>query len=256
VNAGTFALLFVAAAVGGGINSVAGGGSFVAFPALLFAGVAPVPANATNTIALWPGNVASAVAYRRELIEVRRELIPLGIASLAGGLAGSLLLLHTSNRTFVLLIPWLLLFATLLFSFGGTVARHVARGAQASLGAAVVTQLVISVYGGYFGGGMGIMMLAVLSLLGMTDIHRMNALKTSLSALVNGVAVVAFIVAGAVAWRPAAVMIVGGILGGYAGAAVARRIRPARVRSLVLVVAWTMTAYFFVRTYWPHAAAA
>jgi uncharacterized membrane protein YfcA len=252
VNVATTALLFLAAVVGGGINSVAGGGSFVAFPALLFAGVPPVPANATNTIALWPGSVASAIAYRRELLEVRGELLPLGVASLVGGLAGSLLLLHTSDRTFVLLIPWLLLFATLLFSFGGAVARRVARGAKASLGAAAVTQLAISVYGGYFGGGMGIMMLAVLSLLGMTDIHRMNALKTSLAALVNGIAVVAFIVAGAVAWRPAAVMIVGGIVGGYAGAAVARRIRPARVRSLVLVVAWVMTAYFFARTYWPR----
>jgi uncharacterized protein len=252
VTLATMALLFVAAAIGGAINSVAGGGSFVAFPALLFAGVAPVPANATNTIALWPGSVASALAYRRELAEVRGELVPFGIASLAGGLVGSLLLLGTSNQTFVLLIPWLLLFATLLFSFGGTVARRLARGARASVGVAVATQLVISVYGGYFGGGMGIMMLAVLSLRGMTDIHRMNALKTFLATLINGVAVVAFVVAGAVAWEPAAVMIVGGILGGYAGAAVARRIRPAHVRTMVLVVAWTMTAYFFVRTYWPR----
>ena len=119
MSVATFALLFVAAAIGGAINSVAGGGSFVAFPALLFAGVPAVPANATNTIALWPGSVASAVAYRRELRDVRRELVPLGAASLAGGLAGSLLLLRTSDHTFVLLIPWLLLFATGLFSFGG-----------------------------------------------------------------------------------------------------------------------------------------
>ncbi len=245
----TYGLLFVAAAIGGAINSVAGGGSFVAFPALLFAGVPAVPANATNTIALWPGSVASAVAYRRELGDVRRELVPLGVASLVGGAAGSVLLLRTSDHTFVLLIPWLLLFATVLFSFGGAVTRKLHGGGQASLGVGIAAQLCIGLYGGYFGGGIGIMMLAVLSLLGMTDIHRMNSLKAVLGALVNGVAVVAFVVAGAVAWAPGSVMVVGGIVGGYAGAAIARRVAPSLVRRLVLVVAWSMTGYFFLRTY-------
>jgi uncharacterized membrane protein YfcA len=249
LNFATGSLLFAAAAVGGAINSVAGGGSFVAFPALLFAGVAPVPANATNTIALWPGAAASALAYRRELGEVRHEIAPMGAASLAGGLLGSLLLLRTSDQIFVLLIPWLLLFATLLFSFGKSVSRAVAGGAQASLPAAVVAQCFISIYGGYFGGGMGIMMLAVLSVLGMTDVHRMNALKTVLATLVNGIAVVAFIVARAVVWGPGVVMIAGGIAGGFAGAAAARRTPPDHVRRLVLAVAWSMTAYFFVHTY-------
>ncbi len=249
MQAATSILLFGAAAIGGAINSVAGGGSFVAFPALLFAGVPAVPANATNTIALWPGSLASAIAYRRELHDVRAELPPLGAASLAGGLAGALLLLKTSEGTFVLLIPWLLLFATLLFSFGTPLAKRITRGAQASLAAAVIAQFAISVYGGYFGGGMGVMMLAVLSLLGMSDIHRMNALKTSLATLVNGVAVVAFIWNGAVAWAPGAVMIAGGVGGGYVGAAIARRVSPAVVRNLVLVVAWAMTLYFFVKTY-------
>jgi len=249
VTPATGVLLFLAAVAGGALNSVAGGGSFVAFPALLFAGVPAVPANATNTIALWPGSLASAVAYRRELGEVRSFLVPLGGAALAGGLAGSLLLLHTSESTFVMLIPWLLLFATMLFSFGGTVARRLTGGAKAPLPLAVVAQLLISVYGGYFGGGMGIMMLAVLTLLGMTNIHRMNALKNSLGTLINGVAVVAFVVAGAVRWAPGVVMIAGGITGGYAGAAIARRVNPKHVRSLVLVIAWGMTGYFFWKTY-------
>jgi uncharacterized membrane protein YfcA len=249
VTLATYGLLFVAAAVGGAINSVAGGGSFVAFPALLFAGVPAVPANATNTIALWPGSLASAVAYRRELRDVRRALLPLGAASLAGGLVGSLLLLRTSDHTFVLLIPWLLLFATVLFSFGGAVTGRLRAGARASLGVAIGAQLLIGVYGGYFGGGIGIMMLAVLSLLGMTDIHRMNSLKAVLGTLANGVAVVTFVVAGAVAWAPGAVMIVGGVVGGYAGAAMARRVEPGLVRKLVLAVAWSMTGYFFLRTY-------
>jgi len=242
-------LLFVAAVIGGGMNSVAGGGSFVAFPALLFAGVPPVPANATNTIALWPGAVASAVAYRRELADVRRELVPLGIAALLGGLAGSLLLLHTAERTFVLLIPWLLLFATLLFTFGRPVARRLTGGRRAPLALGIAVQLAISVYGGYFGGGMGIMMLAVFTLLGMTHIHRMNALKNVLGTLINGVAVVAFVLAGAVRWAPGVVMIAGGMTGGYVGAAVARKVDPKRVRTLVVFVAWGMTLYFFIRTY-------
>jgi uncharacterized membrane protein YfcA len=242
-------MLFLAAAAGGAINSVAGGGSFVSFPALLFAGVPSVPANATNSIALWPGSVASAFAYRRELGDARRELLPLGTAGFVGGLVGSLLLLKTSERAFVLMIPWLLLFATLLFTFGGRLARRVGPRAPASVVAGSVLQLLVSIYGGYFGGGMGIMMLAILSILGMTDIHRMNAMKTILGALVNGVAVVAFVVAGAVDWTPGVVMIAGGTLGGYVGAAVARRVDPALVRRLVMAVAWSMTAYFFVKTY-------
>jgi uncharacterized membrane protein YfcA len=221
----------------------------VTFPALLFAGISPVTANATSTIALWPGTVASAFAYRRELHDVRRELLPMGFASLVGGLAGSLVLLRTSDSTFILLIPWLLLFATVLFSFGGWMATRLLRGARAPLALATVAQVFVAIYGGYFGGGIGIMMLAILSVLGMANIHRMNALKTVLGALINGVAVIAFILAGAVAWAPGVAMIAGGVTGGYAGAAVARRVDPKHVRWLVLGVAWTMTAYFFVRTY-------
>jgi uncharacterized membrane protein YfcA len=249
VSFATGVLLFVAAVIGGGLNSVAGGGSFVAFPALLFAGVPPVPANATNTIALWPAAVASSIAYRRELADVRREALPLSVAALIGGLAGSLLLLHTAESTFVLLIPWLLLFATVLFTFGGPLAKRVTGGRRAPLALGVVVQLFISVYGGYFGGGMGIMMLAVFTLLGMTHIHKMNALKNVLGTLINGVAVVAFVVAGAVRWAPGVVMIAGGISGGYFGAAAARRVDPKRVRAVVVVVAWSMTLYFFVKTY-------
>ena len=169
----------------------------------------------------------------------------LGIAAFLGGLVGSVLLLRTSETAFVKLIPWLLLFATVLFSLGGVIRARprVVRGPTAL---AVVTQFVISVYGGYFGGGMGIMMLAVLTLLGMTEIHRMNAIKSVLAALINGVAVAAFIVAGAVQWVPATIMIAGGIAGGYGGARIARRLDAKYVRWLVLAIAWTMTFYFFV----------
>jgi hypothetical protein len=242
-------LLFGAAALGGAVNSVAGGGSFIAFPALLFAGIPAVAANATNTVALWPASAASAIAYRRELANSGQALAPMGIASLVGGLAGSLLLLRTSDRTFVALIPWLLLFAATLFSFGGPIAKRITADARAPLGVAVAAQVAISVYGGYFGGGIGIMMLAVLSLIGMTDIHRMNAVKAVLASLINGIAVAAFIVARAVAWTPGLIMVAGGVAGGYAGASMARRVSPRHVRAIVMGIAWSITAYFFVRTY-------
>jgi uncharacterized membrane protein YfcA len=246
------AILFVAAALGGALNSVAGGGSFISFPALLFMGVSPVVANATNTIALWPAGLASAYAYRKDMRAPREELVALGVASAVGGAIGAVLLLKTRESTFVHLIPFLLLLATLLFSFGGLltgrlrVRGHSTRGA---LAAATAAQLFISIYGGYFGGGMGIMMLATLSLMGMTEIHAMNALKVLLGILINGVAVALFIVAGSVAWTPGIAMIAGGTLGGFAGAALARRIAPAAVRKFVLVVAWGMTAYFFWRSF-------
>ena len=251
MSALTLLLLFVAAALGGALNSVAGGGSFIAFPALLFSGIAPVVANATNTVALWPAGLASAFAYRHDLPGPRSTLIVLSIASFVGGIAGAVLLLKTSETTFVHLLPWLLLVASVLFTAGKRLTSKI-RAQSATpraLAAVAVVQTVIAIYGGYFGGGMGILMLAALSLVGMTNIHAMNALKTILGAVINGVAVLAFIIAGAVAWRPGSVMVLGGILGGYAGAALARRIAPARVRTFAGIVAWSMTVYFFVRGY-------
>jgi uncharacterized membrane protein YfcA len=248
----TLSLLFCASALAGALNSVAGGGSFLSFPALLFAGVPPIVANATNAVALWPAGVASAVAYRKDLHTPRRTLLILGAASLAGGLAGALLLLKTPDQTFLRQLPWLLLAATLLFSAGPTVTKWLRREDEAGAAALVVTglvQLVIGLYGGYFGGGMGILMLASMSILGMTEIHTMNGLKAVLGVLINGIAVLAFVVDGAVAWSPGFVMIVGGTLGGYAGASIARKLAPSWVRRFVLAIAWGMTAYFFVRPY-------
>ena len=248
----TLTLLFVAAALGGALNSVAGGGSFIAFPALLFSGIAPVIANATNTVALWPAGLASAFAYRNDLPGPRSMIAVLSGASLVGGLAGAILLLKTRESTFVHLLPWLLLVATVLFTLGKKLTaklRAVHGASSRTLLIVAVAQTVIAVYGGYFGGGMGILMLATLSFAGMTNIHAMNALKTILGAVINGVAVVAFIVDDAVAWRPGSVMIAGGILGGYVGATLARRIAPDRVRTFVGAVAWAMTLYFFARAY-------
>jgi len=240
--------------LGGAMNAVAGGGSFIGFPALLFAGVAPVPANATNTIALWVGVTASSGAYRQHLDMPRRVLVPLLAVSVLGGVAGACLLLKTPAHTFMRVIPWLLLAATLLFIFGKKLARGRPSGmgheaTTAAIAAATFFELIVAVYGGYFGGGMGIVILAMLAGVGMTDIHAMNALKSVLSAAVNGVAVVAFIVARAIYWPEAIVMTVGAVLGGYFGAHYAQRLPQAWVRGFVILVGVGMTVYFFVRVY-------
>jgi uncharacterized protein len=250
----TVIFLFVAGALGGALNSVAGGGSFIAFPALLFTGVPPIPANATNTIALWTAAAASGGAYRSKLDVPRRVMIPLFAASFVGGLAGAFLLLKTPAQTFLRVLPWLTLGATLLFAFGKKLARgrrsvieH--ESSATALAGAALFQLAVAVYGGYFGGGMGIVMLAMLATLGMTDIHSMNALKSVMAFVINGVAVVTFIVARAVYWRPGLVMIVGGVLGGYIGARYALKLPQAWVRAFVVLVGTGMTIYFFVKAY-------
>src|SRR5690242_1882541 len=210
-------LLFAIAIVAGALNSVAGGGSFFTFPTLVFTGVPPIQANATNTVALWPGTLASIGAYRKELgATPRPTLLLLGGVSLVGGLIGAIVLLHTPKDTFAALIPWLLLAATLLFAFGPrlTALVRARQGEKAGdmgmrpYGTALL-QLVISIYGGFFGGGIGILMLAALGFMGMENIHEMNALKAVLNALINGIAVVAFVIAGAVFWAQALVMLVG-----------------------------------------------
>lgn len=248
-------LLFGAAFVAGALNSVAGGGSFFSFPALLFTGLDAKIANATNAVALWPGSAASVAAYRQELDGMRDEVRLLAPVSLAGGLIGALLLLITPSDVFEVLLPFLMLGATLLFAFSPAMTAFV-RGRDQQRASprnerlrAIALQGAISIYGGFFGGGIGILMLAALALMGMENIHRMNGLKTLLATLINGVAVVAFVIARAVAWLPAVIMIVGAILGGYLGAAIARKIDPKLVRSFVIVVGIGISVYLFVRRY-------
>lgn len=250
----TILFLFVAGALGGALNSVAGGGSFIAFPALLFTGVPPIPANATNTIALWTAAAASGGAYRKRLSVARRLMIPLFSASLIGGLIGAVLLIKTPAHTFMRVLPWLTLGATLLFAFGRKIAggRKSITDHQATsvaLMGATLFQFVVAVYGGYFGGGMGIVMLAMLAALGMTDIHAMNALKSVMGFVINGVAVVTFIAWRVVYWREAVIMIAGGILGGYLGAHYAQKLPQIWIRWFVVLVGAGMTVYFFWKSY-------
>ena len=247
-------LLFLAAMGGGTLNAVAGGGSFLTFPTLVFQGVSPIVANATSTVALWPGSIASTAGYRDDLRMLRRWLLPFTAASLAGGYLGAWLLLRTSPYDFRALIPWLILVATLVFAFGDRVVTRLrSRSGGAArppsrwgLPLAVLVQLAIAVYGGFFGGGMGIMMLASYTILGMTDIHAMNGMKSWLAVMINGVAVATFVVAGAVLWPQAVVMLGGAVVGGYWGARGAKRVRPLYVRRFVILLGAVLTVYFFL----------
>lgn len=244
-------LLFFAAVLAGVMNSVAGGGSFISFPTLIFTGVRPIPANATSTVALWPGSVASIGAYWKKLPRNNRLLLPLTIVSIAGGLLGALILLRTPQDTFMRLVPYLFLVATLLFTFGKQISARLGSLVKGSgppswltMIIAGLVQLLISVYGGFFGGGIGIMMLALLAMVRMEDIHSMNAVKSLLAAAINGSAVVTFVLAGAVLWPQAGLMIGGAVVGGYGGARLAQRLNPKLVRGFVITVGFSMTAYF------------
>lgn len=247
--------LFSVALVGGAINSVAGGGGFLCFPALLFTGISPIEANATNTIALWPGTLAATAAYWREMQGTRRQMIPLLITGSIGALAGAKILLKTPQDTFLKMVPYLLLAATILFAFSAPLARAFRRlrrsadeqNSRRALLIAAFLQLLISVYIGFFGAGAGILMLALFAVLGVESIHTMNGMKTLLAGVCNGIALVTFILAGAIVWPQAIIMIVGALIGGFAGATYAQRLPQHYVRTFVIAVGLALSAYFFVK---------
>lgn len=249
-------ILFVAALVAGGINSVAGGGSFISFPSLLFLGIPPVNANATNTVALWPGQPASVWAYRAELSKIPRSaVIPLTVTGIIGGVGGAYVLLITPQQTFMRLVPWLLLIATVIFAMSGRITRWVRQRTshqhgEFATGRGVVLQLFIAFYIGYFGAGAGILILAMLALLGMDHIHAMNALKAWLTTVSNGVAMVLFVFSHAVYWPEAVLMIVASVMGGYFGAYFAQKTKPEHVKIIVIVIGFVLTAYFFAKQIW------
>ena len=224
------AVIFLAAMAAGAVNSIAGGGTLISFPTLLWIGRDPIIANATSTLAIWPGSLAGAFGFRRDLATLRRWLFLLTIPSLIGGLAGAVLLLRTPSATFEKLVPWLILGATLLFAGQeaisrkfGTLAHAHENPTTAWVTFVFVFQFLVGIYGGYFGAGIGILMLAALGLIGLTDLHQMNGLKNLLAICINGVAAMWFAFSGAVIWNDVLIMAVGSIAGGYIGARIARR---------------------------------
>lgn len=253
----TVLLVSLVAFVAGAINAVAGGGTFLTFPALTgIARLTEKAANMTSTIGLWPGSAASVVAAKGEFRRLPTgEVIIFSLISLAGGALGAWLLLITKPATFRLVIPWLLAFATVIFGFSKPIARWAGRGhgdrsLQWTLFVAVI-QLAVAVYGGYFGAGIGVLMLAGLSFAGLDDIHQMNAMKVLLATLINGVAAILFLVRGMheIDWRIGCAMAIASILGGFLGMVWGRKLQPDRLRMFILAIGIGLSAYYFHHAY-------
>jgi uncharacterized protein len=246
-------LLFAAAFAAGAINSIAGGGTLLTFPALISVGLDPKMANATSTVALWPGLLGGLWGFRREMEENRPLLLRLGLTSVAGGAVGAALLILTPSPTFARLVPFLILFATLLFMVQEPVTRllrlSVAPAApqRGWWAGAILFQFCSSIYGGYFGAGNGILMLAAMGLLGITDIHRANGLKNYLGMCLNSVAVLGFACAGLVSWHIALLMAAGAIAGGYYGATAARHVGRAVIRRVVIAIGFIIGGVMLYR---------
>jgi hypothetical protein len=247
------AVLFIAAAIAGAINSVAGGGSLISFPSLIGFGVPSIPANATNTAALWPGSLSSALAYSKDTKLYRDLLLPLVTPSIIGGLLGALALVVTPPELFDEIVPFLVLFATLLFAFRDQINRLLNLGGGeervTSLGRVwgFLFQLFVATYGGYFGAGIGILMLGSLSVMGLRDIHRMNGLKTILGTFINFIAFIFFAIKGLVVWNLALLMVVGAIVGGYGGARLAKRVDQNYIRAFVIAVGLFVSTWLFFK---------
>jgi uncharacterized membrane protein YfcA len=239
-------IVFFAGLVAGSMNAFAGGGSFVSVPALIYLGIPSVSANMSSTIALYPGSLTSAWAYRGNLQAILNASIKtLFLATLAGGFAGALLLLLTPSSSFDRIIPWLLLLGSLAFAFGPWIGRRLQKYHRPNNAFLLLAQFLLGIYGGYFGGAVGIMMIAVWSVMGLNDIKAMNAIKVVLVAAANTVAVLCFALAGSVPWGETLVMLVAAAAGGYFGARVALRLKPSHIRFGISVVNFVITGIFF-----------
>jgi len=245
----TLLILLVAAALGGAANALAGGGTFLVFPALLLAAVAPIKANATASLALVPGAVASAWVYRDSVRGISKSFIlTMSAASLAGSLVGSLLLMNTSNTTFSRLVPWLLLMAAAVFTAAPWLRKAAAGlGGHQSLVVLVAGQFFVAGYGGYFGAGLGVLMMALYLAASDMDVHTAGGLRTVCAAAINVLAVGIFTWKGAVDFRVGIPMLLAGIAGGYWGALTVKKLKAEGVRRGILIYAWGLTAWFFVR---------
>ena len=247
--------LAVAAFLAGVLNAVAGGGSFLSFPALLGMRMLPVQANATNTVALWPGQLTSIAAYWEDIRKNARLAWPMGLAGLLGGTAGALVLLNTPQMTFMRLVPWLLLVAALIFAASGPVSRWLERRKNKTAGQSRPLRLVplffstiaVCFYVGYFGAGAGFLLITMLSLFGCQDLHEINALKVVANTLANGIAFVLFVVNGQVVWRYCLLAMVTCAIGGYSSARFARMVPQKILRGLVVAIGLSMAAWFFWR---------
>ena len=242
-------LLITASFFAGIINSIAGGGSFLTFPALVFAGVPTIAANATSAVAVFPGYLSGALGFAKELKAFpKSKFLLLIFLSISGGVLGSILLLITPEVVFSFIIPWLLGFATLLFAFGNYVSKLVEKTSDKNGFKSNTATLLVCIYGGYFNGGLGIVLLALFSTLGMRDIHLMNGLKNIMSFALSAASVVTFAIAGIVFWKYAIIMMIAATIGGYFGVIVARKLSKSIIRIIIVIIGTIMTFIFFIKT--------
>ncbi|QNI31017.1 sulfite exporter TauE/SafE family protein [Alloacidobacterium dinghuense] len=245
--------LVVASLIAGGLNAVAGGGSFLSFPALLQVGVLQIQANATNTVALWPGQLTSIAAYFEDLKHNLRLVLPLCVSAAIGGVAGGIVLLHTAQKTFLHLVPWLLLVAALLFAASTPISRWLQRRSRGKAPGSshpshlplFIGMMVVCFYIGYFGAGAGFLIISLLAIFGIENINQINALKVVTTTLANGVAVLVFVVEKQVLWQHCLLMMLTAAMGGYFGARFSRKLNPVLMRSAVVCLGLGMAAYFF-----------
>lgn len=249
------ALLVAAGLLGGAANALAGGGTFFTFPAMLEVGLPPVTANASNAVALYPGRFPSVWAGRRELMQMRSRLLRACLVAALGSLAGAWLLLATKERVFTSLIPWLMLFATLLFAFGAQLVAATQRLAPkrgaggTGLAFALLFETVVAIYGGYFGAGAAFMVMAGHAMSGIADVRKSVALKNLVLTVMTTVSVAVFVAAGAVAWRETLAMMAGALPGGYWGARLAQRLDPVKLRWSIIAIGLALTGYYFWKVY-------
>jgi len=247
--------LFLAGLIGSAINAVAGGGTFFTFPAFLSSGVPAIVANASNAVAIWPGRVLAIAAYRRELDRQRERALWTGAVCLVGGLAGAWLLLHSEDKTFLRTVPWLILVATLLFLFDKPISRRFGvrdggtRPSPLAIAGLMIPLFFCAMYGGFFGGGLGVVILPVLSLTGVKDMQELNGLKNLLVTAITCAAVATFLVSGVVSWPGTIVMMAGALIGGYGGGYLARHIPAELLKKLVIGLGFFLTAYYFKTIY-------
>lgn len=245
-----YILLFAAGLIGGAMNAAAGGGSFVTFPVMVYTGIPAVNANASSTVALLPGSAVSAWNLREYIKPFPGvSMILVLIITLIGGCAGALLLLFTPASSFNAMVPWLLLVGSLAFGFGRQFGNWLRTKIRIGVVFVLTAQLLLGIYGGYFGGAVGIMMLAIWTLFGLTDIYMVNANKNMLVGTANAVAVVIFVIAGKIYWPQTLVMMAATIIGGYSGSNITKKIAPEKLRSGIVVFNFLITAVFFIKTY-------
>ena len=244
-------MLFVAGIFAGGINALAGGATLLTFPVLMAAGLPPIVANASNFVAVLPGNAAAIPAYAKELGSNKTEAFKLVVASLAGGAIGAVLLIYSTDNFFLELVPWLILMATLFFAFGGHINKYVSEkfggGAIAAGMPGYCLMFTFSIYGGYFGAGLGVITLAVLKIMGYLDFHEANALKNLTNTMVSLLGVGIFAVSGLISWPEALIIMVGATLGGYGSAHFAKRVPQKLLNGAVITLGFCLSIYYFYK---------